>query len=68
MVITIQKDIILKSGFKIRAKRDVRGDGHGRPILGRLRCYISIAGIVLDISEESYELLSAQMEGLKLNE
>ena len=66
MVTTIQKDIILKSGFKIRAKRDITNDGHGRPIPGRLRCYISIAGIVLDISEESYELLSVQMKELGL--
>ena len=66
MVTTIQKDGFFKSGFKIDVKRDVTMDGHGRPIPGRLRCYISIAGIVLDISEESYELLSIQMKGLGL--
>ena len=48
------------------AKRDVTDDGHGRPIPGRLHCYLSINGIKLDISEETYELLSIQMKGLGL--
>ena len=66
MVTTIQKDRFFKSGFKIGAKRDTKDDGHGRLIPGRLRCHINIAGIKLDISEESYELLSTQMEELGL--
>ena len=59
MVTTIQKDIFFKSGFKIEAKRE---DGPEKSIPGRLRCWIRIGGIKLDISEESYELLTMQMK------